>query len=494
MSDLSGKAICLLICAALAGGCGGGSAPQSNNVTGTGAGQSALFVGTITGFGSVYVNGVKFDVTSARLSRNGLPAQQSELRVGQFVKVRGARNASAQTGQADVIEADDNVQGPVTAIDAVTSTLSVLGQTVHVDAATSWGDGINPRSLAGVAVGDVLEVSGMVLANGDIAATRIERVPATSEYFVRGAMANVDSAARAFSINQLRVDYATARIEGLANGMPSNGVVVQVHGRSLSATGTLTATAVEGESLAQSGDNRDIGDVEVEGAITRYVSAMDFDVNRQPVTTSPGTQFVGGTVADLKLDLRVEVEGQTNAIGVLVAGKVKFEGANAIALAGPIESIDRTAKRLTMLGITIQVADTTRVEDRDQRMDRFSIEMLNIGDYIRVRGRAAVAPAVGVSASKLERERAMARVAVRAPLTSMSRPNALLLGVAVVTGSGTQFVGSDERTRLTADQFFATPLGTLISVVGTQSGASILAERVEIESGNNDGGDDDLEE
>ena len=38
MSDLSGKAICLFICAALAGGCGGGSAPQSNNVTGTGAG------------------------------------------------------------------------------------------------------------------------------------------------------------------------------------------------------------------------------------------------------------------------------------------------------------------------------------------------------------------------------------------------------------------------------------------------------------------------
>jgi hypothetical protein len=271
----------LVACAALVmTACGGGGSNSANNSSGSVGAitQTKVVTGTITGFGSVHVNGIHFNTNSATISRNGAPAQQSDLRVGQVVKVRGSVNDSTREGVASSVSQDDDVEGPISSIDAANKKFVVLGQTIIVDADTSFDDRISPASIAGLRVNDQIEVSGMVGANGDITATRIElRKPGVTQLEVTGKVSNLDAANRKFKINALTVNYSTAQLEGFASGAPSNDDLVEARGNALNAAGELVATKVEKETNeprdADRGDRR-----EVEGMITRFASKADFDV------------------------------------------------------------------------------------------------------------------------------------------------------------------------------------------------------------------------
>jgi hypothetical protein len=52
------------------------------------ANAARVSMGSITGFGSVHVNGVKFETTSAKITVNGQVAMQTDLKVGDVVSVQ----------------------------------------------------------------------------------------------------------------------------------------------------------------------------------------------------------------------------------------------------------------------------------------------------------------------------------------------------------------------------------------------------------------------
>ncbi len=55
-----------------------------------GIGGTGISSGPITAFGSVFVNGVEYDIDQATLTRNGQPASgQNEYRIGEYVTVKG---------------------------------------------------------------------------------------------------------------------------------------------------------------------------------------------------------------------------------------------------------------------------------------------------------------------------------------------------------------------------------------------------------------------
>ena len=106
--------------------CGGGG--NSDGGTPPPAGQSVPVVasGTITGFGSVFVNGVRFDTSSAAFTINGKPGTQADLRVGHVVTIHAHRDDAGRS-TADRIDFDDLVKGPVDSVDAAAGTLVVMG-------------------------------------------------------------------------------------------------------------------------------------------------------------------------------------------------------------------------------------------------------------------------------------------------------------------------------------------------------------------------------
>jgi hypothetical protein len=457
-----------------AGAGAGATTPSIGGINGGGIAR-----GAITGFGSIFVNGVEFSTSGATIRVEDATAAESQLKLGQIVTVQGTISDDGRTGTARTVAFNDDVEGPVQSINLAASSFVVLGQTVRVTATTVFDGGIAPAALSGVTVGTIVEVSGLPDSNGVIVATRVERKAAAGELEVSGRVAALDAAQRRFAVNALTVDYATATV---TNGTLANGACVEAKGTNVAGS-VLTATRVEVKSCALGAAAGDRG--EVEGLITRFVSATDFDVGGQRVTTTATTTYVNGavnaTAADLRLDLRVEVEGTFNAAGVLEARKVEIKPDSSSRLQGTVDSINAASSSFNVFGIAITVNANTRLEDKSAaRVSPFRLADLRTADYVEVRGFRGTA-AASIVATLVERNTLDSRRELQGQVTAVARPNLTILGVGIATSAGTQFRNVDDAA-LTADAFFAAAANRVVKVRGTWNGTTFAATEAELEN------------
>ena len=460
--------------AILVSACGGGGSEQVAGIDARGnpVAVGVVSKGTITGFGSVILNGVTYNTNSATFTIDGEAGTQSDLAVGDVIVLRGTVNDDGTSPTATSITFDDSVEGPVEAIDLAAGTLTVLGQLVRVDADTSFDDNISPASLDGLAIDDILEVSGFFLADGSISATRIEAKPAGGDFEVTGQVAGLSGST--FQINDLVVDFSSAQLDDFPGGSPENGQLVEVKGNSFGGVGEFQATRVEykGNDL-----NADDGDrMEIEGFITRFVSASDFDVEGVPATTNGTTSFENGTSADLAINRKVEVEGTVDATGRVTATKVEIKLANFIRIEGIVDSA--TASSVTIFGIVINTNNLTRLEDKSSAdVESFALSNINVGDYLETRG---YEDASGIVATRIEREDFGGDVAIRAFVDSVGDPNFTIRGVSIETNGATVFRDID-GTLLDSGEFFGQAMGRLVDAEGSQSNGGILVDEVQLE-------------
>jgi hypothetical protein len=458
--------------------CGGGSGTSSMMQS---SGTAIATMGTITAFGSVVVNGVHYDVSNASVTHNGTAVTQADLKVGQIARMHGRKDANGTTGHADHCDVDDRLVGPITSIDTAGGTLVALGQTVTVDSNTSFSSNINPASLSGLATGNVIEISGLVAADGSIGATRIELVGMNVPYQVIGKLTSLDATAHTFKINALTVDYSTAMLNGFTSGAPAEGDSVEVKGTSFDSTSMkLTATKVSPEPDEMADANH--GDeVEREGFITRFASATDFDVAGKPATTTNTTVFKNGTASDLALNVHVEAEGTLDSNGVLVADHISIHKEGIAELKGKVTAVDTTNGTVSLLGVTVNVTADTRLEDRsDAHVEMFNLSSLNVGDTIQIRGLEDPAGSGNIVATRLEREQPLTTVVVGGLFTATTAPQFKILGITVDTTSA-QFLAPEHGT-LTSDQFFAQAPGHVVFVSGTFDGTTVAAAKVKLVS------------
>lgn len=455
--------------------CGGGGGsnnnpPPSGGIDGVGI---SVAVGPITGFGSIFVNGVEFSTSGAEIRIEDSPGSESELEVGDIVEVRGTVNDDGVTGTAEVVSFNDSVEGPVSGVDVAAGTLVVIGQTVRVTATTIFDNSFPDPSLGGIGVGDVVEVSGFPNADGEIVATRIEPKPPGGELELFGVVSSFDGTARRFNVSTTVVDYSGAQ---LSNGTPSNGVCVEVKGSNF-AGGVLTATRVEVKSCTVQVEDGDLG--EIEGIITRFASATDFDIGSQRVTTTASTVFEGGTAADLRENLKIEAEGEFNANGVLVADEIDIKADTSTRLLGTIDSINAGNSSFEVFGVTV-LTGATSFEDKSSAHQRpFGFADLRTGDYVEVRGFEEAAAGT-MTAVLVEREDLDPRRELRGTATSVAQPNLTILGVSVTTGAGTEYRDVNDQP-IDAATFFGAAANRVVEVRGSWNGATFSAERAELE-------------
>lgn len=155
-----------------AGGIGGTGAPftqaDTHELGGTG------IIGTVTGFGSVCVNGMRvtYDATTP-VTLDGQIAHSKDLAVGQVVVV-SATGRGTQV-QAQSIAIVHTVVGPVTRVDTAARTIEVMGQTVRAVGGTAAVDAFMKAQA-----GDWVAVSGLPHPDGYVAASRISPVASKS--------------------------------------------------------------------------------------------------------------------------------------------------------------------------------------------------------------------------------------------------------------------------------------------------------------------------
>ncbi len=469
--------------AALVVACGGGGG-SSNNMSNL---TPVMATGTITGFGSIYLGGRHYTTSSAAVRKNGRTATESQLAVGQVARVKAQQNDTDNTGVAETIDVDESVVGPIAAIDSTNSMVTVLGQSVTINAGTSFSMDIQPASLAGLKVGDVIGVSGLLDSSGNIVATRVELAGAGAELQVLGSVASLDTTAHTFKINALVVNYSSANLSGFASGQPSNGDVVEAQGTMFDATTvTLTATHVAKEQSDQeaAGDQREM---EREGLITRFVSATDFDVADKPVTTTSSTVYHDGTAADLALNTKVEVEGMLDSSNVLVASVVDFHRNGGIELESQATAVDNTAGTLTVLGVQVTVTSTTRFEDKSStQLEKFNLSNIMVGDTVDVRGFESPAGSGKMVATRIERVSASTTVSVHGPFTAGTSPDFTVIGITIDASSAT--LKGDGGATLTLADFLTQAVGHSVEVSGTLSGMVVTASEIEIHN-HSDSGD-----
>jgi hypothetical protein len=472
------------------GACGGGGGGSSQSTAAPpvatpppAQGQSTVTKGAITSIGasSITVNGVAFDTAAAQVSKDDDPASLSQLEVGHVVTIHGRVDGQTGRGRAERVECDDDLEGPISSIDVANGTFVVLGQTVRIDANTSFDDG---ASLASLQVGVFVEVNGFANAAGEIVATRIEVKGAVARRLeITGGVSDLDTARKRFNIGPLVVDYSRAMLEDFPGGEPRSGDFVEVHASGLSPAGELLATRVELE------DDLPVGgavQIELEGLITRIISPTEFEIGGRVVVIQPGTviEFEGEIRIDLAADVKVEVEGTIDANGRLIAVKISIRPATSARLAARVDSVDANARELRVLGVRIRMTGLTRFEDQsDARLRPFGLDDLRAGDYVEVRGmELPVAaqpnpPSAGprMLAFLIERRSPDDEVRVRGRVRSVERPRFSILGITLETNAATRY------ELMTADEFFANALGRIADAKGTSAGDVVTVREVEFE-------------
>ena len=430
-------------------GCGGGGG--GGGIGGTGAAN--VSVGTITAFGSVWVNGVEYSTANATIKRDDNTVAQSGLRVGMVARVDG----SIDDKVANSIVVSSAAKGRVEAVPTATQMI-VMGQTIVVDSATNFENNLRP------VLGDYVEVHGLVVGDGQISAGFIEKKGATLDtppFAVKGLVKGHASGSTTFQIGTLTVTLGAGAV---TNDMPSgswNGLQVEVKGTACAGNpvcGTLTASKVEPEGVTG-----DIAKVEFEGFVT-ILNADGFNLGAQRVVITGTTVFDGGTAADVLVGSKVEVEGVLSA-GVLTATKVSFR--ENVRLEGNVAAVDIATNTFTLTGVTGVTIEVNALT----QLNGLSLGALT-GSHIEVRGRPGTGNNVVATEVKNGSGGNANRVIVQATASAVSAPTVTLLGI-VMNTNGATYQDSNEAS-ITQAQFFAQAApGKLIKVRGVLSGATV---------------------
>jgi len=346
--------------------CGGGSGPSATGSAGTGATASPAPApaavaaqgasGTITGFGSVIVDGVTYGDADAVVKVETDAAQPTsattaDLKLGMQVEL-----SAGASGEASTVTVVSAVLGRVSARTADGFTVAAQTAKVSTDPAapTVW-DGV--AGLAELAIGDFVEVHGPRDAGGAILASRVERKDPSSAVAVRvsGALANLDAVARTFTVGGLLVRWSDATRLAPSGVTLANGQSVAVWSNQAVSGGTLEARSVVVRRAPWNGGDA----LRVGGPIRELdVAARTFRLDTIRVDASSAA-FEQGTAADLANGRRVRVRGAF-VDGTLKATAVRYvrdQGDAQVTLSGTVSDF-AGASSFKVRGVPVDASGT----------------------------------------------------------------------------------------------------------------------------------------
>ena len=449
--------------------CGGG---VGSGGTGISAGVAQ---GTVNGFGSVVVDGLRFDDRSVAAQQENEPGNESgvEVLLGQRVEL------AYDGGVASRLLVKATLAGPVASV-AAPGQFVVLGQTVLVNAdatagpVTQFGGGYT--RAAAVTAGDAVEVHGLIsrLAGGTVVqATRVERLAAPPAYLkVSGIVGALGSGtAPTFVLGGLTVDASAATVLPQGRNL-ANGQRVTL----LALPATLTAGAGGAPALAAAQIRiEQLGAQGDEATLSGTIGALDagaarFDLGGVTV------HFAGAAIAPAGTTLAdgqyVRVRGRTQADGSLQADSVTLRDGRGEAeaeLKGNIIGYDATT-------LVFRVRDVA-VDASAASIESCPGGSLAEGLYVQVEGRLG---ATGVLATKVHCE---------------DEPSGATVEREGVAGSvdtaGSTFVltrsGAALTVRWTSQTFFGnvtpdTLAGARVGVEGFMADGVLVAQKVKLEN------------
>jgi hypothetical protein len=435
---------------------GGENTADNGGMSGTGISK-----GAVTAFGSIFVNGFKWDISDPdiKIVIDDHPADEMDLRIGMVVTVQG----DFQTGIATMVSCEYSLEGPLEAdpVDVVPGgsqkSFKVLDRTVVIHELDTAYDG--GASFTTLVAGDVVEVSGFIDDNGVIQATLVEQMGNFSTNngvslhdVVSNLIKNSDGTG-SFNLGSVLVFYTVPTLfEGITAENLRNGDFIEAEGTLRPTQDQMDATYIdlEDEGLGTG----DADDAEIGGIVSGLGSDLHFTVDGTEVDATNAVFEPFGFIA--MNGSPVEVEGRL-VHGVLVADQVwsKTEVEN-VRIAAAVASIDTSTWSLSILGLTVHVDSHTRLEDSRDEEHNFRFVDIQPGDWLEIRGRQT--DTAEVLATRLEREEADTDVSLEGPVTSLDvdAPSLSIVDQFIPLDVETRYFDSNSESR-TQEEFFRIP-------------------------------------
>lgn len=305
------------------GGAGGGL---------SGAGSGATSSGVISAFGSVFVNGHEFDTATATLIDDDTgQVSTASLEVGMVVDVKAAQHSRAERPVAGALHLHPLARGAVDVSDLAAGTLTVMGQTVQLTAATAFSDHRACVADATVACTPVTGQAGLSVSGTD---------PAQPSRTVAGSYVSVHG-----YLYQSGGDPGTVQIVAtLVSVADAPGAATTAGAAAYKAEGVVTAVDAAANRLTIGGLTVDLGHA------TCYRASRD---------AACASAFTVGTVASAwSARAPAALPVRTLAADVLRARSrtvVETEGA-AVELEGRVSSVLAATSRFVVRGITVDAS------------------------------------------------------------------------------------------------------------------------------------------
>ena len=428
--------------------CGGSSGNGDNSQPPVTQQPTPITVaGKVTGFGSIYVNGIRFETNSATYDLDDATgSSDSDISVGMYVVVQGSLNADGMSGTADSVHYDDEVEGPVEELmtdmgDPTVKTFTVLNVDVRIDSSTVFSsDEGTPYDFDTIMNGDVVEVSGDYV--GDLLhATYVElQDDVDDEYEAKGTISGFNGVDM-FTLNlgngaTLNVTVAAGAI--IPDGGIMDGQYVEVEGTIPDPVGfpdDLLAMKVELEDDDYFDDDDD--EVEIKGPLSYNEADDSWSINGTLIVFSASTEYEPESLADAIADgsahgLVVEVEGQY-VNGALQADEVEIEEDDLEfkAYASSVNATDAKNGTITLsfgaaVGTLEVIVDGGTLYMDDDAVTPFDLTALPLDTKVEIHGRRND---VGdIVASSLEIEDDMG-VEIEGPVDGFDEVSVSVLGI-----------------------------------------------------------------
>lgn len=290
-------------------GLGGTGAPNGTMVAaadgkknGDGLGGTGI-LGTISGFGSVIVNGAawEFDRNTA-VESDGKPSSLEALKVGQVIQ--GIARLRGDKYFLDTLEIQHAVTGPIGAVDYAAETMTVLGQKVKLNLA---GDKAAIDAFRTLQAGDMVSVSGLRMDDGTVVASRVDEQSKDDGRVLARGLATVTGGS--VRIGDLTVTPSADTVVS----PPVSGGHVFVAGRMIN--GQFVADVVSGAKALPFG--KEVNDISLEA----YAPANANPLSVQGIAVQ-GAALPAGTAAGDRIVVTGHIAGD-NAIAATAITKVR---------------------------------------------------------------------------------------------------------------------------------------------------------------------------
>lgn len=346
------------------GGGGGDSATPAASSSSAATGQSTV-AGTVTGFGSVIVDGVRIDnhaVAAGKELEDG-SVRPVELKLGQHVEIQHDGNFVASR-----VRVESEVEGAVTAVNAAAGTLVVVNQSVTVNTDATLGPvtvfGAPYTKLADIKVADNVEIHALLKTDAagkvTLQATRIDQRAADTVDRVKGLVADLSLTAHTFRLGSLVIDFTDAKL--LPTGLVlSNGTEVRVAlaAGAVKDGATVKALVVKARDRKAESEGKE---AELGGAISAVdLAARTMTVNGVTVDFSAAAfNQTGRGLPDLKAGTYVVIKGAYVTTGTLKASTIVIRGVdkdrgNEIELHGTISNFNSSSD-FTVRGVPVNAS------------------------------------------------------------------------------------------------------------------------------------------